>query len=286
MRTLDLDQLRAFLVAADLRSFTAAGTCLGATQSAISLRIARLEEQVGRRLLARTPRAVGLTPDGARLLPHARAILAAHDRAWTELAGGEERASLRLAVSDHAAGAHLAPALASLRAALPRLVPDVTVGLSTAMREAYDRGEAEAAVVRQEGERRDGTPLFADPLVWAGSPTLDWSPGEPVPLVALSGPCGVKAAAVQALDAAGLPWRHAFSGGSVTALQAAVRAGLGLGPFGGRHLPEGCAAHSEGLPPLPTSRVVLLTRQDAHTRAILAAAFQAAGAPRERGAGA
>ncbi|MEA1834669.1 LysR substrate-binding domain-containing protein [Methylobacterium durans] len=284
MRTLDLDQLRAFLVATDLKSFTAAGTCLGATQSAISLRIARLEEQVGRRLLARTPRAVGLTPEGARLLPHARAILAAHDRAWAELADGERRTSLRLAVSDHAVGGHLAAALGSLRAALPRLVPDVTVGLSTAMRAAYDRGEAEVAVLRQEGERREGTPLFADALVWAAAPALDWSPGEPVPLVSLSGPCGVKAAAFQALEAAGLPWRHAFSGGSVTALQAAVRAGLGLAPFGARHLPEGCAARAEGLPPLPASRVVLLTRQDGRTRDILAAAFRAAGAPRERAA--
>jgi DNA-binding transcriptional LysR family regulator len=72
MRTLDLDQLRAFVVVSDLRSFTAAGACLGASQSAMSLRLNKLEQSVGLRLLGRTPRAVALTPDGTRFLPHAR----------------------------------------------------------------------------------------------------------------------------------------------------------------------------------------------------------------------
>lgn len=280
MRNLDLDHLRAFVVVSDLRSFTAAGTCLGATQSAISLRIAKLEHTVGRRLLARTPRAVGLTPDGTRLLVHARAILAAHDRALADMDGAMARSTIRLAISDHAVGGHLTAALASLRAALPLLAPQVSVGLSTAMREAYDRGEADAAVIRRERERRDGTPLFDDPLAWAGAPDVDWETGQPVPLVALNGACGVKVAATQALDGAGLSWRYAFLGGSVSAMQAAVQAGLGIAAFGLRHLPAGCAAIDRDLPPLPTNSVVLLTRLDEPIRRILAAAFQASGALR------
>lgn len=277
MRTLDLDQLRAFVMAADLRSFTAAGTCLGATQSAISLRIARLEETTGRRLMARTPRAVGLTPDGTRLLVHARAILAAHDRAVDDLEGGASRSTIRLAVSDHAAGRHLTTALAGLRLALPLLVPDVVVGLSTTMREAYDRGEADAAIVRQETGRRDGAVLFRDPLAWAAAPEFNRDAREPVPLVALHGACGVKTASTRALDAAGLPWRYAFLGGSVSALQAAVMAGLGVGAFGRRHLPDGCVPLDQALPSLPTGNVVLHCRLDGETRRVLATAFRSAG---------
>jgi DNA-binding transcriptional LysR family regulator len=280
MRSLDLDQLRTFVVVAELRSFTAAGDCLNATQSAVSLRIAKLEAQVGRPLLARTPRAVSLTPDGTRFLDHARAILAAHDAALSQLAepAGAGQAAIRLAVSDHAAGAGLAAALSSLKASLPGQAWDVTVGLSAEMRDLYDGGGADAAIVRQDAaERRSGEPLFDDPLVWAAAPGLD--PAGAVPLVALRGPCGVTAAATGALDAAGRPWRYAFLGGSVLALQAAVRAGLGVGAFGRRHVPAGAGilGDREGLPGLPLARVVMHTRLTGRVRRALTAAFQAAG---------
>jgi DNA-binding transcriptional LysR family regulator len=278
MRHLDLDQLRTFAVAAELRSFTAAGVALGATQSAVSLRIAKLEEQVGLPLLARTPRSVALTPDGMRFLGHARAILDAHDRALAQLSGAPEASVMRLAISDHAAGARLTSALAGLKVSLPGFVPEVTVGASAEMRESYDSGGADAAIVRQEGGRRDGTPLFADPLAWAANPSLHWSPGETVPLVALRGVCSVKAASIRALDEAGVPWRCVFLGGSVSALQAAVKAGLGIGVFGTRHIPSGCQAPQSlgGLPRLPTGSVVLHTRLNGATRRALSAAFSAA----------
>src|SRR3954451_13870162 len=109
MRSLDLDQLRTFVIAADLKSFTAAGDCLNATQSAVSLRIAKLENRLGHILLARTPRAGSLTPDGTRFLDHARGILHAHDAALAQLSrpASSEGSILRLAVSDHAVGARL-----------------------------------------------------------------------------------------------------------------------------------------------------------------------------------
>lgn len=293
MRSLDLDQLRTFVVAAELKSFTAAGECLGTTQSAVSLRIAKLEGQVGRPLLARTPRSVSLTPEGARFLDHARAILDAHDGALAHMsrANGEQRAVLRLAVSDHAAGAVLAGTLASLMAALPEFTPEVVVGLSAEMRELYDKGEADAAIVRQDpAGRRDGEPLFEDRLCWAGaSPGLRWSSkerGGPVPLVVMRGPCGVKAVAARALDEAGMRWRCTFLGGSVMALQAAVKAGLGVGVFGAQHVPAGCdlLGEGEGLPRLPMGEVVLLTRLSGGVRRALAAAFRAgAGGAREPG---
>ena len=57
-------QIEAFLMVADMRSFTAAGTALHITQSAVSNLIKDLEGQVGVPLFDRTSRFVSLSPDG------------------------------------------------------------------------------------------------------------------------------------------------------------------------------------------------------------------------------
>src|SRR5262245_49780421 len=101
MLDLDMSLLRTFTVVAELKSFTAAGELLGATQSAVSLRIAKLEELVGKALLARTSRAVSLTPDGVRFLDMAQASVAAHDAAIASVKR-ISRTVVRMAVSDHA----------------------------------------------------------------------------------------------------------------------------------------------------------------------------------------
>ncbi len=49
-----------------------------------------------------------------------------------------------------------------------------------------------------------------------------------MPLVAFEPPCRFRAAGVAALDAAGVPWRLAFTSPSLTGLWAAVAAGLGV----------------------------------------------------------
>ena len=58
MGTLDIDTVQAFLLVAELQSFTRAAEALGTTQAAVSLKLQRLESVVGKRLVERSPRAV------------------------------------------------------------------------------------------------------------------------------------------------------------------------------------------------------------------------------------
>src|SRR5260370_32806427 len=94
MSTLDIDTVQAFLLVAELQSFTRAAEALGTTQAAVSMKLQRLEALVGKRLVERSPRAVTLTADGAAFLPHARALMTAHDRALS----GERQAPQQLAL--------------------------------------------------------------------------------------------------------------------------------------------------------------------------------------------
>jgi DNA-binding transcriptional LysR family regulator len=101
---MDLDAVRTFVAAADLGQFQGAADDLEVTQQAVSKRIAALERELGVRLFTRTARGAQLTIDGQAFLPHARALLAAAERAVTAVRPGQR--ALRVEV----AGRRFSPA--------------------------------------------------------------------------------------------------------------------------------------------------------------------------------
>ena len=135
---LDLAQVRAFVAVVDHGHFGRAARSLALTQQALSKRVARLEDRLGR-LLERGPGGVALTRAGERFLPAARQLLEIADRAADELRG-TPMAPLRVDVwSDVQTPAALIRAIAREQA-------DLTLELS--MRR--DLGEALAALRRHE----------------------------------------------------------------------------------------------------------------------------------------
>ena len=277
-RPLDIDAVRAFALVAELASFTRAAQASGTTQSAVSLKLKRLEERLTTRLIERTPRSVRLTAEGASFLERARDLLAAHDRA---LAGGQPAAPrLTVGISDHVAGPGLPNLLARMTAFDPALLLDVRIDFSNALLDKFDRAELDAVIVRREGNRRGGEKLLEDEFGWFAAPNFQHKPGEKLRLAMLAAPCGVRAHAIRALDRAKIQWLEAFTGGGVTAVAAAITCGLAVAPLARRIVPPGVidVGRALALPPLGRSTVVLHSRvSDAHARAalrILAAAFR------------
>ena len=80
-RPLTLQGLRAFEAVARLLNFRQAGEEMHLTQSAVSRQIRALEDELGAKLFARTPRGVQLLSAGEVFLAHARRILDEVDRA-------------------------------------------------------------------------------------------------------------------------------------------------------------------------------------------------------------
>jgi DNA-binding transcriptional LysR family regulator len=280
MNTLDIPTVQAFLLVAELQSFTRAAEALGTTQAAVSMKLQRLEAVVGKRLVERSPRAVRLTADGAGFVDSARALMEAHDRA---LSGQQPpRQQLSLGISDHAAGTELVPLLAKLHAVSPQLSLAVTIGFSRKLLEIYDEGELDAVIVRQEGGRRGGEKLTEDEFGWFASPQLQWRRGEKLQLATLAPPCGVRALAVRALEKAGIEWSESFVGGGVTAVVAAALAGLAVAPLARRIAPPGMVdvGPAQGLPRLGPSKVMLYSKvsESAKLAALrtLAATFRSA----------
>ena len=279
-RPLDLDAVQTFVRIAQYESFTRAAEAVGATQSAVSLKLKRLEERLGCRLVERTPRHVRLSAQGAAFLEPARALLAAQDRAVA--AFSQTRQRLVLAISDHVAGPELPSLIARMNAEDPQLLIEIRIGTSGDLLQGYDRREFDAVIVRQQGDRDDGALLARERFGWYAAP--DWQPreGDPLPVASMPEPCGVRVLSGQLLDQAGIDWTEAFVGGGVTAVSAAVMAGVGVAALARRMLPLGAVEVGPrlGLPSLPRSPIMLHSRVGAgRPRAALdalSAAFRAA----------
>jgi len=281
MSALDLEAVQAFVLVADLKSFTRAAEAMDTTQSAVSLKIKRLEHDLGRRLLDRTPRLVRLSADGSTFLGAARDLVAAHQSAVGSFTVTQRR--LTVGISHHIVGNELPGLLRRMSASDPGLLLELRVDVSRDVLDAFDRGELDAAIVlRHDHKRRGGEVLFDDSFGWMAAPDFVHRPGAPLWLATQAEPCGVRAMAVEALDRAGVAWTEVFIGGGVATIGAAVSAGLAVAALAHRVAPAGTVDVGPrlGLPALPSRDVMLYaTAFDPQARRALrtlAAAFKAA----------
>ncbi len=284
MKALDIEAVQAFVLVADLTSFTRAAEAMGSTQSAISLKIKRLESGLGKRLLERTPRLVRLSAEGAAFLGSARNLVAAHQSAMGAFAA--ERRRLVVGISHHLVGPDLADVLKRMNATDPSLLIELRIETSRVLLSAYDAGELDAAIVLRIDKRRgDGEVLMEEPFGWMGTPDFRHTPGEPLRLAAQSAPCSVRSAAIAALDGAGIPWTEAFVGGGVATIGAAISAGLAVGALIRRVAPAGSIDLGPrlGLPKLQDAETMLHSQlTDVRARGALrtlGAAFRAGAKP-------
>lgn len=97
---MDLKQLTYLLAVRDAGSFTRAANSLHVAQPAISMAIAKLEQQLELRLFDRQDRAVRLTPEGEVLCRHAERLLLQMHQAEAEMAElkGLERGEVRIGI--------------------------------------------------------------------------------------------------------------------------------------------------------------------------------------------
>jgi DNA-binding transcriptional LysR family regulator len=147
MAALDVDSVHAFVLVADLGSFTKAAHALNTSQAAISVKVKRLEDRLGYRLLERTPRSVRLSEQGMTFLKPARNLITAHEFAVAGLSNGAKR--LVVGISDQVTGPALPNLLAQLNAYDPGLIIEVHIASSRDLMEAFDKEAIDAAIVRR-----------------------------------------------------------------------------------------------------------------------------------------
>jgi LysR family glycine cleavage system transcriptional activator len=181
---LPLEWIRAFEAAGRTGSFTAAADETGLTQSAISQRIAHLENRLGTRLFTRGARGVALTVDGEAWLPYVTGALRTLQQSSEDLFGRGRR-HLTISASASVQELWLAPRLGAVGAA-----DQLHLTLKT-MVVADDAGEG-LSIRYGTGSwpTPQKVPLFAEAISPVAAPGLlkQGARWQDLPRLALSGP--------------------------------------------------------------------------------------------------
>ena len=223
------DLLRALVTVVECGGFSMAGERLGRGQSAVSLQIKRLEEQLGVQLLVRSPRQISLTSEGELILDQARRILSLNDELVTRAREPEIAGVVRFGAPEDFATSHLPNVLAQFAKNHPKVALDVTCELTLELLERFSSGNLDLALVKREpSEKSPGLRVWREPLVWVGVDRKVLDGAVTIPLVVSPRPCVYRKRMTDSLDQKQRPWRIAYTCGSLAGSLAAVRAGLGI----------------------------------------------------------
>lgn len=231
-------QLRAFVLTAELASFTRAAQAIHLTQPALSYLIRKLEGELGVELFARNTRKVVLTEAGELFLGHARRILADMALALQDTQNVRQLAQghLSLAGLPSVASSLLPRTIAAFRKRHPGVTLSLRDGLAGEVDDWVRRGEVEMGLASPLGDGRelDFEPLFHDDLILITPPRVvrasesPWYGLADMPYIAMAPGSSARHFAELAMREAGTTrppsWELSFMSSAI----AMVRAGLGF----------------------------------------------------------
>lgn len=161
---LDVSVLRTLIAVRRSGSFARAAERVGRSESAVSLQLKGLEEQVGQKLFRRLGRSMVLTDAGERMLIYAKRLVALNDEAVSEAASPRLDGTVRLGAPPDFAETWLPTALARFARLCPSVRVEMTIERSPALSALLGRGELDlamsfaAAQPEQDGPARSRWP--------------------------------------------------------------------------------------------------------------------------------
>jgi DNA-binding transcriptional LysR family regulator len=256
--SIDSDVLRTFVAIADQGGFTRAGELVNRTQSAVSMQMKRLEEDVlQRQLFERDGRQVRLTAEGQVLLGYARRILKLHSEVFNTLRAPHMVGTVRIGTPDDYAMRFLPGILSRFAQAYPLVQVEVHCETS---KQLLNRQDLDLTIVTRKPGNEMGQLLRQERFVWAEAAGFAPHEKDPIPLAMFNTDCFCRAWACNALDAGSKSYRIAYTSPSLAAIMAVVTAGLAVTAQLKSLISVDMRVlgAAEGLPELPLANVMLL----------------------------
>lgn len=267
--------LRTFVAICETKSFQDAASRIHRSPSAVSLQVAKLEEQLNTKLFVRSARRLELTQSGDILLGRARNLLRANDETFAQFDSAPMVGHLTLAAPLDLGTSLVPKVLKSVASIHPKLRVDVRLGTSAFARDRFLSGAANIAFFNDtEPPDVPCDDLYAEPLKWVSLCGSHLPETDPLPLAVAATGCAWRTVALNALDACERSYRIAFSSDTTAGQVAALHADLAIAALPMSHIGGGLGevpAHV-GLPHLPIT-VTRLASDDHFVSKAVAAMF-------------
>ena len=234
-------QLRAFIYVTQLKSFTKAAERLHLTQSALSLLIRQLEDNLQVQLIERSTRSVEPTAAGLELMGSAERLLDDLDATLANVAelGAKQRGKVVIAAPYILATTFLVEVVAEIKARYPTISVNLKDSLPEQVLIQVRSGGADLGIgsFRERESGLQWTPLFQEPLVAVYPrghpigklPQLNWSDLAGLPVISLNRDSIFRDLAEDGFSQAGLALTPAYEVAYAGTVLALVRVGLGIG---------------------------------------------------------
>jgi DNA-binding transcriptional LysR family regulator len=226
-RNFDLTALRSFVAVADAGGVTRAAGFVNLTQSAVSMQLKRLEDALGLGLLDRSARKMALTAEGELLLGYARRMLALNDEALHRLTTDVHEGEIVLGVPHDIVYPAIPQVLQRFARDYPKMKVTLLSSFTATLQEKFGRGECDVILTTEPDAGPDSETLAELPLLWFGAREGAAWKSRPLKL-AFEPTCRFRRAALEALDAAALPWVMAVESNSTRTIEATVSADLAV----------------------------------------------------------
>ena len=195
--SIDTELLRSFVAIADTGGFTRAAEAVNRTQSAISMQMKRLEDDVVQRaLFERDGRQVRLTPEGQVLLGYARRILKLHGEVLNTLREPHMVGAVRIGTPDDYVMRFLPDILSRFAQAYPLVQVEVHCETSGQL---LQRQDLDLTIVTREPGKEIGQLLRQERFVWAEAQGFSPHEQNPMPLAMFNSGCFCRAWACNCL---------------------------------------------------------------------------------------
>lgn len=256
---MEIDALKSLLAFVDTGSITRAAKQVNRTQSAVSMQMKKLEQDLGKVLFEKNGRNLILSKDGHQLVGYAKQLIAHYDNTLNAVKTDRNKLRIRLGCPDDYADAILPSVVQKMHQLWPSLDLQIRCLPSNIIRQQLDNGELDLGIVTRSFDSEEGIIIAKDSGVWVSNGDCKILEQAPLPLVTFQQDCRFHHAAIEGLHKQGTQFKLIAMSGSVAAMQGLIKQGMAIGAMARLSIGELTELKNTHLPALPDISIVLIS---------------------------